>query len=234
MTIAAIYDIHGNFFALEAVLSEIQTKKIETVVVCGDIVWGPQPRKVMDTLMNYKNQFHFIMGNADREVAHRHDEKQGCPSFIAELNHWCADQLTEEQIEFIISLPKEVSLSIDGLGDILFVHGSPRSDEEAIRVGTPEEEIWPMIKDVKENTIVCGHTHIQFDRVIGNKRIINAGSVGLQSAAKGACWLLIDNDIHLKVTEYNVKEAADRIRAGQCPYKNDFADHILYPPDMGP
>lgn len=137
-------------------------------------------------------------------------------------------------MSFLKSMPKHLSLSIDRVGKVLFVHGSPRSDEEAIRVDTPEEAILQMIQDTKENIIVCGHTHIQFDRIVGDKRIINAGSVGLQSRAKGACWLLIDNEFHLTITEYNVEEAAKRFLQGQCPYKKDFAEHIRNPPYAGP
>lgn len=68
-------------------------------------------------------------------------------------------------------------MSIDGLGEILFLHGSPCGDEEAIRLNTTENEIRPMIENVSHDIIVCGHTHIQFDRMVDDKRIINAGSV---------------------------------------------------------
>lgn len=234
MTVAAIYDVHGNHFALEAVLAEIHQSHIQKVVVGGDLVWGPQPREVMDTFMKYKDEFLFIMGNSDREIAFCHVQENEPQDIITELNQWCADQLKDEQISFLKGLPKELALSIEGIGDVLFVHGSPRSDEEAIRVDTPDQEILEMLRDTEEKIIVCGHTHIQFDRMVGDKRVINAGSAGLQSRAKGACWLLIDNEFHLKITEYNVEEAAKGFLQGQCPYKKDFAEHILNPPYAGP
>ncbi len=89
-------------------------------------------------------------------------------------------------------MPEKKVLNIDGLGEVLFLHCSPRSDEEAIKINTPDEEIRPMIENVPQDIIVCGHTHIQFDRTIDGKRIINAGSIGLQSRADGACWALFD------------------------------------------
>ncbi|MFC4557283.1 metallophosphoesterase family protein [Virgibacillus kekensis] len=233
MSVAAIYDIHGNYYALEAVLKEIQHYNVQKVIIGGDLVWGPQPRKVMDTLMKYKDKFNYIMGNADREVAFSNGEEKS-QEFVMELNKWCAEQLTDNQIEFLKTLPENYTLYIDGLGEVLFVHGSPRSDTEAIRFDTPEEEVMEMIQDVKENIIVCGHTHIQFNRLISNKRIVNAGSVGLQSRAKGACWLLLDNKAYLKETKYNFEEAAKGILQGECPYKEDFAVHILNPPNVGP
>ncbi|PYZ96616.1 metallophosphatase family protein [Alteribacter lacisalsi] len=190
--IAAIYDIHGNNFALQAVLREIREENADVVVVGGDVVWGPQPREVMETLMQDRAGFFYIMGNADREVVHRHSTEDGCPDFVAEMNAWCADQLTKNQVNFLKQLPESKRLSVEGLGNILFIHGSPRSDEEAIRVQTEESKIEEMIKDTREDIIVCGHTHIQFDRSVAGKRIVNAGSVGLQSKANGACWPLSD------------------------------------------
>jgi len=125
-------------------------------------------------------------------------------------------------------------VNIDGLGEISFVHGSPRSDEEAIRKDTTESEIEPMISSVKQSIIVCGHTHIQFDRTVLGKRIINAGSVGLQSAARGACWALLGPDVDLRETAYDYQHAAEQIRQSGVPMANDFADHVLNPPTEGP
>ncbi len=71
-----------------------------------------------------------------------------------------------------------------GLGEVLFVHGSPRSDTDPIQRGTADHEIRLMIADVSQSTIVCGHTHIQFDRFVDGTRIVNASSVGLQSVSK--------------------------------------------------
>ncbi|MBT2601120.1 MULTISPECIES: metallophosphoesterase family protein [unclassified Oceanobacillus] len=234
MRIAAIYDIHGNYSALKAVLEEVRKTNVEEVIVGGDLAWGPEPRQVMDLLMNYKDEFIFIRGNADREVAYRHGKEQGLDDFVADLNHWCADQLTEQQINFLKNLPEKKVLNVDGLGEVLFIHGSPRSDEEAIRINTPEEEIRPMIENVPQDIIVCGHTHIQFDRIIGGKRIINAGSIGLQSRADGACWALVGPKVELKVTTYDTRAASERINKSNTPYKKDFADHYLHPPYEGP
>ncbi|WP_096185699.1 metallophosphoesterase family protein [Evansella halocellulosilytica] len=234
MKMAALYDIHGNNYALEAVLNELRRENVHAVVVGGDLVWGPQPREVMDTLMEFKDKFLFIMGNADREVAYRYGPQEGCDGFVAELNTWCADQLTEEHLQFLKKLDERQSIAVKGIGNILFVHGSPRSDEEAIRFDTKDSEVFEIIKNTKEDIIVCGHTHIQFDRLVANKRIVNAGSVGLQSKATGACWLLIDKEIELKVTEYNVDKAIEEILIGTCPYKKAFAEHLKNPPSIGP
>lgn len=156
MRVAAIYDIHANYSALKAVLQEIRNSNVDQVIVGGDLAWRPEPRQVMDLLMDYKDEFVFIRGNVDREVSYRYGKEKGLDDLTAALNHWCADQLTEEQLQFLQNLPEKTTMTIDGLGEILFVHGSPRSDEEAIRIQPTEEEIRPMVEKVRQDIIVCG------------------------------------------------------------------------------
>jgi len=232
--VAAIYDIHGNLTALEAVLAEIRKEHVDCVVVGGDVAWGPDPTGVVDLLMHLPWDVRFVRGNTDREVAGRYGVAQGLEGQDAKINEWCADQLNGDQLEFLRTLPDNQTLRVDGLGPVLFVHGSPRSDTEAIRRSTPDSEITPMLAGVSENIVVCGHTHIQFDRAVGTKRVVNPGSVGLQSMARGACWALFSQDVTLKVTNYDVEKAAERIRKTGVPMAEEFAGHVLNPPMEGP
>lgn len=232
--IAALYDIHGNLAALDAVLQELERSGVDAMVFGGDLAWGPQPRQVMERVMSLRGPIYFVRGNADREVAECHGVQQGVDAWIAEINAWCHDQLTPDQIRFLLNQKDHVALRVDGLGDVLFVHGSPRSDVEAIRGDTPYEEIEPMVAHVRESIIVCGHTHIQFDRMVAGKRIVNAGSVGLPSAARGACWALIGPEIELRETLYDFERAAADILKSGVPMARDFADHVLHPPEEGP
>ncbi|WP_202077626.1 metallophosphoesterase family protein [Caldalkalibacillus salinus] len=143
--VAAIYDIYGNDFALDAVLKDIQKCNVDTIVVGGDLAWGPQPALVLGRLMSLDGNVHFIKGIADREVGERYGTEHGLDDGVAEVNQWCADQLTKSQRAFLSHLQESVTVTIDGIGDVLFVHGSPRSDEDPIRKGTTETEIKPMI-----------------------------------------------------------------------------------------
>jgi len=124
--VAAIYDIHGNLLALEAVLEDINREHVDCIIEGGDLAWGPDPAGVMKLLMGLPVDVRFTRGNADREVAGRYGVEQGLELWVAEINQWCADQLTPAQHEFLRFLPENVSLGIDGLGSVLFVHGSPR------------------------------------------------------------------------------------------------------------
>ncbi|GAK02255.1 diadenosine tetraphosphatase [Geomicrobium sp. JCM 19037] len=127
MKIAAIYDIHGNDRALEAVLVDIESEKVDKVIVGGDLAWGPQPKKVMDKLFSYKDEFTFIMGNSDREIFEYYQKPKKAETMVDELNQWCVEQLSSEQLDWLGSFTFS---HIEK--DHLFVHGSPRSDTEAI------------------------------------------------------------------------------------------------------
>ncbi|EZH65776.1 hypothetical protein DH09_13115 [Bacillaceae bacterium JMAK1] len=231
MKIAAIYDLHGNFRALEAVLQEIEKENVDKVIVGGDVAWGPQPKQVVDHLFAKKDDYIFVMGNSDREIYEQYKSPRlAVDTMVEEVNQWCIEQLTDEQLEWLGSFK---SSHVEE--DVLFVHGSPRSDSEAIRIDTPAKEVEQMISNTKQSIIVCGHTHIQFKRQIASKSVINAGSVGLQSRATGACWLCIDTtEYDLRMTEYDVDHVAKEILRGNAPYKEDFAEHVTNPPYQGP
>lgn len=81
-----------------------------------------------------------------------------------------------------------------------------------------------------ESVVVCGHTHMQFDRMIGRTRVVNAGSVGEPFGEPGAFWLLLGPDVQLRQTSYDLTKAAERIRATQYPRAEEFAAHSVLQP----
>ena len=228
MRLAALYDIHGNLAALDTVLAETDALHVDLVVVGGDIVWGPMPAAVLERLQDLGSRAAFIQGNADREVADRVTDD--AEEWVAAITRWCSDQLTDEERGFLRRLP-EAFVTTTALGPTLFCHGSPRSDEEKITPATRTDDIEAMLYGVSENLVVCGHTHMQFDRTIGATRVVNAGSVGLPyEGTPGAFWALIDEDIELRRTDYDIDEAAAAIRDSGCPDSDGLAEHVLQPP----
>jgi predicted phosphodiesterase len=221
--IAALYDIHGNLPALEAALAEIES---ETVLVGGDVVLGPMPAETLELLR--ERSAIFIRGNTDRAVAGGLVDEDPWANRIA----WIREQLSDEQLSFLRNLPHPLSLDVDGLGAVLFCHGSPRSDEEILTAATPPKRLDPMLDGVQERTVVCGHTHVQFDRVVGQTRIVNAGSVGMPyEGERGiACWALAGPDIELRRSRYDVDAAAERIRSTGFPDVGEFVEEYLLNP----
>ncbi|MFN2572148.1 MAG: metallophosphoesterase, partial [Gemmatimonadales bacterium] len=115
--------------------------------------------------------------------------------------------------------------SIGGLGEVMFCHATPRNNTEIFTRLTPEDRLLPVFEGVGAAVVVCGHTHMQFDRMVGDIRVVNAGSVGMPFGAPGADWLLLGPDIELRHTDYDLTGAAERIRNTEYPQAQDFAAH---------
>ena len=117
------------------------------------------------------------------------------------------------------------------MGKVLFCHGTPRSETEGFTRLTPEDCLLPVFQGLAARLVVCGHTHMQFDRMVGATRVVNAGSVGMPFGRPGADWLLLSGNIQLQHTSYDLASAADRVRATQYPQAEEFAARsILEPP----
>jgi putative phosphoesterase len=195
MGIATLYDVHGNLRALEAVLQEIPDDA--TIVVGGDVVaGGPKPAETLERLRSLGDRVHWLRGNVDRELM------PGEPGLAPpEMLDATRAALTDEQIAFLHGLPPTVQI-----GRTLYCHATPLNDLDIFTERTPEERIAPLFADVDADVIVCGHTHMQFDRTIAGKRVINSGSVGSPYEDEpGAYWTL---DLEHRRTEYDNPPAA--------------------------
>ncbi len=233
MPIAALYDIHSNLPALEAVVEEIRGLKPDAIVIGGDVFPGPMPRETLEYLLNLEIPLHFLRGNGDREVLARMRDKklEAIPEQFRDLIRWVAQGLTPEHEAVIAAWPETLTISIPSLGDVLFCHATPRSDTEIFTRLTAEDRLRPIFAIPNVPTIVCGHTHMQFDRRIGQTRVVNSGSVGMPFGAPGADWLLLGPNIEFRHTPYNLEKAADRIRNTSYPQAQQFAAHnVLQPP----
>ena len=233
MRIAAIYDIHANLPALEAVLRDIRQAKVDQIVVGGDVLPGPMPRETIARLLDLDIPVQFIQGNGDREVlaVMRGTETGAVPEQFREAMRWNAQQLHPEDQQLLASWPKTRHVKIHGIGEVLFCHATPRSDTEVFTRLTPEDCLLPLFEGLNVPLVVCGHTHMQFDRTIGKVRVVNAGSVGVPYGEPGAYWLLLGSNVQFRHTSYDLTKAADRIRGTNYPQAQDFAAHnVLQPP----
>jgi putative phosphoesterase len=233
MRIAALYDIHGNLPALEAVLQDIRRAAVDLVVIGGDVVAGPMPRETLACLLNFSVPVRFIQGNADREVVAQMagTDAGAVPEEVRGIVRWVAQQLHPEHERLLASWPQTLRVEIAGRGEVLFCHATPRSDTEIFTRLTPEDHLVPIFEGLSSSLVICGHTHMQFDRTIGGVRVVNAGSVGMPYGAPGADWLLLGTDVQLRHTSYDLIYAAERIRATTYPQADAFAaQNVLQPP----
>ncbi len=225
MRVAAIYDIHGNLPALEAVLQDIRQAEVDHIVIGGDVLPGPMPRETITCLCELGIPAQFIQGNGDREVLAlmRGTETNTVPELFREVMRWTARQLDAEHEPLLASWPKTLRLQIRGLGEVLFCHATPQNDTEVFTRVTSEDILLPVFEGLDIPVIVCGHTHMQFDRMIGKIRVLNAGSVGMPFGEPGADWLLLGPDVQLRHTPYDIEKAAERIRDTTYPQAEEFA-----------
>lgn len=244
MRVAAVYDIHGNLPALEAVLEDIRQANVDQIVVGGDVVPGPMPRETLGRLLDLDLPTHFIHGNGELAIlAQMAGARNGSvtywgtisgarpPESIIDVYRWTAAQLQPEFEPVLARWPKTLQLEIDRLDQVLFCHSTPRSETAVFTRLTSEDRLLSIFEGLNAAVVVCGHTHMQFDRMIGRTRVVNAGSVGMPFGESGAYWLLLGPDVQFRHTPYNLAKAAESICASSYPQAQDFAAHnVLQPP----
>jgi predicted phosphodiesterase len=221
--IAVLSDIHGVLPALEAVLAEPDVRAAELIVLTGDLAAGPQPVETLDLLASLGGRALWISGNADRELV---QARHGKPSPHPESN-WAARQLRDDQLELLAGLPPTAELEIEGLGRVLFCHATPRDDEEVVLVDSRAAR-WAEVMaglDPVVRTVVCGHTHMPYARLVYGRLIVNPGSVGMPYGRPGAHWALLGPGAQLRHTPYDYDAACARIAAESgCPGAGEWAD----------
>jgi predicted phosphodiesterase len=215
--VAALYDIHGNLPALEAVLEEVGKETVDAIVVGGDVLWGPLQSECLAELRRAGALF--LAGNCEREVL----------GAVGDSSRWCREQLAPEEVEFVAAWPGTLRLDVDGLGSALFCHATPYSDDENLTRVTPDDDVASALSGVEADIVVCGHTHVQLDRhVPGSPRLVNAGSVGLPYQGEpGAFWALLGAGVELRRTTYDVESALASLSATGFPSGSDIFGESL-------
>ena len=127
-----------------------------------------------------------------------------------------------------------VRVEVEGVGGVLVCHATPESDEPVFTVETADERVAELLGDVDADVVVCGHTHMQFDRRVRGVRVVNAGSVGMPYAARpGAYWVLLGPDVEHRRTDYDLAAAAARIAATGAEGAEQFArENVLTVPSV--
>ncbi len=214
------------------------------MVVGGDVIPGPMPHETLARLLALDIPVQFIHGNGELAVLAQIEAAEPnevtywgttggapLPEAFREIVRWTARQVHPDYDEVLRSWPKTLHLEIEELGDVLFCHGTPDSETDAFTRLTPDAALLPVFRDLNVSLVVCGHTHMQFDRKIGSVRVVNAGSVGAPFGLPGADWLLLGADVQLRHTAYDLTKAAARVRGTRYPQALEFAEQsILRPP----
>ena len=227
MGVAVLADIHANLPALDAVLAEPDVASADAVVLLGDIALGPMPAPTLDRLAALGDRAVWVHGNCEREMVTAFDggEVPGPNAADAVASAALIGRAHRDRLD---GLPLTVTLDIDGLGPALFCHASPRRDDEMLLVDSPPERWAAALYDVGAEVVVCGHTHMPFDRLAGGRRVVNPGSVGMPYGHPGADWALLGPGVTLRQTRYDADAAARVIGASEHPGAQQWAaEYVL-------
>lgn len=182
MRIAALSDIHGNVWALEAVLADIRRCGADLVVDLGDILSGPlAPAATADLLMPLS--FPTIRGNHERQLLDCARRPGGASDQFA------FEHTTPAHRDWLASLPATLALG-DAADGVFLCHGTPASDlvyflervDERGAAMAAADEIARHADGVPHSLILCGHSHQpRTIALAGGRLVVNPGSVGLQA-----------------------------------------------------
>lgn len=229
--VAVLADVHCVLPALDAVLAEPDVRTADRVVLAGDLAVGPLPEATVDRVTALGERLVWVSGNCERvtvELAHGTREIDDNLAFAA----WGADKLRADQLELLASLPKTATLTVRGLGEVLFCHATPRDDEEFVLVDSRIPRWQEVLDGTSAGTVVCGHTHMPFMRLVDRRVIVNPGSVGMPYGTDGAHWALLGGSdgpaIQLRRTLFDTGKAEEEIRRGcDFPGLDDWLTHFL-------
>ena len=230
MRVAVLADVHANLPALEAVLAEVEAASVDRIVLLGDIALGPMPGETLDLLSSLGDPVVWVHGNCEREVVSAYDGA-AVPGVNGDSARDCAALLDRRHRDLIDGLPMTVVVDVDGLGPTLFCHATPRRDDEFVLVDSSLASWNAALDGVEERVVVCGHTHMPFDRLVDGRRVVNPGSVGMAYGPPGAYWAVLGPHVELRRTPYDAAAAAARIAASGHPQGAKWArEQVLEPP----
>ena len=221
MPTAALADIHGNVQALDAVLADPRLAAAERIVVLGDVVAGTFPAETLARLAALGDRVRILRGNADRLVLEGDIEE----------SRWVRDRLGPDRLSAVRAWPTSFAVDVEHLGAVRCCHATPGSDEAILTRITPDSDLVAALEGTVEPVVIGGHTHVQFDRSVGQRRFVNVGSVGRPYEGRpGAYWALLGPDAELLRTEYDVQAAVEAVRRSGQPTAERVSDTLLRPP----
>lgn len=230
MKILALYDIHGNVDALDAVLADPRSAGADVVVVGGDTVPGPFARACLDRLRSLPVPVRWVRGNGEREVAQAARERVAAPEGMAAVTAARTAQELGSDALALGDLP--VTVEVDG---VLFCHASPRRDDEMLTSLSPESRWREALSGTRAPLVIGGHTHQPDDRTVDGTRFVNAGSVGLPYDGAGAAtWLWVaDGTPEPRRTRYDAAGTGAGMLAAGWPDAESVTAALIDPVEPG-
>jgi predicted phosphodiesterase len=230
--IAVVSDVHGNVPAFAACLADIAAADVAGVAILGDLTWGPQPREILAMVAELGVPSWGIRGNAERAVI---DMAAGTRPTEVAVDQWMIDEHGSDGVAVLAGFAASLSVDVGSIGRIRFCHGSPRSDIELLTPATSATLIAEVTLGVPERTIAHGHTHLQYQRSVGQHTVFGPGSVGIPygtDGRTGARWAVASDAIELRVSSYDIEESIDIARRVGYPGLPNYEKYLRTPPTL--
>ncbi len=219
MKVGVISDIHGNHYALYAVLEEAKKEGVEKILVLGDIVgYYYHPEIVLEMLSSW--DYEIIKGNHELILQNLFENKIDLEKIIKKYgrgHEFALKNIEVEKLNWLFALPEQKVITIN---KVVFQmnHGSPSSIDEYIYPNASTEQL-QKCDSSKFHFVLIGHSHYQFSYRNKHSTLINCGSVG-QSRQKGgvANWSIVNTDngcFEMRDTLYDTKELLKEIESNE-------------------
>jgi predicted phosphodiesterase len=208
MRFLCVSDIHGHAAALRAVIREAEAHGFDQLIACGDLCFpGPDPLEVWKILVQRRALC--TQGVGDRALAAIDPEKL---SATGEAERARIDRLrkTHRELGDIIvarlgQLPPIARLPIESGHTLLVVHGSPADPTEPFDINMSDDDLIALLGDEPGDLIVCGGSHVPFERTVADVRIVNVGSVGeAPSGDHAAAAIITTSQLGISVEQLTV------------------------------
>lgn len=192
--IAFLSDLHGNLAALESVLAELKRLRVTRMYVAGDLLLGgEEPLEVWQRLQTLgatcaRGPSDLALGSVDPSSLLPIDETQRRRARqFAETRMTIGDLVAER----LRRLPEQVRIPLVDGREVLMVHGSPADSHREISHDMSDEEILALMNDDPADIIVCGSTHVPFQRTVSDYHVVNVGSVGAAPEGRVAHYTVL-------------------------------------------
>jgi putative phosphoesterase len=209
MTIALFSDIHANLPAFEAFLADLDNRRPDAVYCLGDLIgYNIWPNEVIAEIR--RRGIATLAGNHDLKTT----------GYAYEL-------VSAQNREYLQTLPAHIRLEYQK--NIVLAHGSTRSINEYVLEDLDENYVLGMMAEAKADVLCVGHSHLPYHRIIGDKQVINIGSVGKPKDGNPmGCYVLltVTDKIHVECVRfpYDTEKAARAIENSELP--NELADRL--------
>lgn len=210
MKIALFSDIHANLPAFEAFLADLDSRKVDAVYCLGDMIgYNIWPNEVIVEIR--RRGIATLAGNHDKKTS----------GYVYEL-------VSPDNRAYLNTLPAHIRQEYDQM-NIVLAHGSTRSINEYVYEDLDESYVLEMMSEAKADVFCVGHSHLPYHRIIGDKHVVNIGSVGKpKDGNPNGCYVVLSIDDQVKVEfirfSYDVEKAASAVEISPLP--NEFADRL--------